>query len=166
LGERHEGWKVDLDSRGCHVGSSADGSRIVLQRVEIVGDARPDGRLRVDLTLVNDGYGRVIRKRPVRLAIARDGKALAKFDIPTRKLDLRTLASNMNETPSPFHFEFTLPRRLSSGPIALALRFRDPAPSLASQPAYALPLNSVDQDGNPVFDAPTGYNVIARFDLK
>jgi len=51
----------------------------------------------------------------------------------------------------------------SSGTISAALLIPDPAPSLTSQAAYALPLNSVDQNNNPVFDAATGYNVIATF---
>jgi hypothetical protein len=43
----------------------------------------------------------------------------------------------------------------------MALLFRDPSPSLSSQPAYALPLNSVDASHNSTFDPKTGYNLIA-----
>jgi hypothetical protein len=51
-----------------------------------------------------------------------------------------------------------------SGAVTLALLIADPAPSLTTQAAYALPLNSVDQGGHPVFDPATGYNVIGVFD--
>jgi hypothetical protein len=47
----------------------------------------------------------------------------------------------------------------------LALQFDDPAPSLSDQPAYALPLNSLDENGKSIFDAATGNNLIATLNI-
>jgi hypothetical protein len=54
----------------------------------------------------------------------------------------------------------TLPATLGSGPVSAALLIPDPAPSLSRHPAYALPLNSVNRNGNPIFDPASGYNFI------
>jgi len=48
----------------------------------------------------------------------------------------------------------------------MSLLIPDPAPSLTMQPAYALPLNSLDQNSNPIFDATTGYNLLATFNAN
>jgi len=156
-----------LQSEGCATSFyNRVGTRIVLRRVRIIGDATPGGRLCVAATMVNDGYGRVIRERPVTLVLIQNGKAVANIAVPISRMDLRTLASSMKEAPSTFRFEFTLPKTLPTELTSIALLFRDPAPSLSSQPAYALPLNSVDQNGNPIFDAATGYNLVATFDVN
>jgi hypothetical protein len=91
--------------------------------------------------------------------------AFLQGEVPTRKMDLRTLVSSQEETPATFRFEFTLPETLAVGPASLALIFRDPAPSLSTQPAYALPLNSVNENGASIFDAATGYNLVAAFNV-
>jgi len=156
-----------LEGEGCALSFyNKIGTRIVLREVKISGDAAPGGWLCVAATMVNDGYGRVIRPRPVTLVVLQDGKLVEKTDIPTRKLDLRKLVSSATEVPSTFYFEFRLPRDLHSGPVSLALIFHDPAPSLFHQPAYALPLNSLDDVGNPVFDPVYGINRIATFNVE
>lgn len=155
-----------LQSEGCAT-SFFDkvGTRIVLREGKVSGDATPGGWLCVEATMVNDGYGRVIRRRPVTLVVLQEGKLISKIRIPTRKMDLRKLVSSSPETPLTFHFEFRLPRRLNPGRVSLALIFHDPAPSLFHQPAYALPLNSLDRDGKPIFDPVYGINRIATFDV-
>jgi hypothetical protein len=142
------------------------GTRIVLREVNIRGDATPGGWLCVDAVMVNDGYGRVIRGRPVTLVVLQDGKLVSKRTIPLWKMDLRKLVSSSTETPTTFHFEFRLPQKLHSGPVSLALIFHDSAPSLFHQPAYALPLNSLDEQGNAIFDPVYGINRIAKFDVE
>lgn len=142
------------------------GTRIVLQQVKLTGDATPGGTLCVEITLVNDGYGRVIRERPVSVVLRQNGNDVAIISIPTEKLDLRSLESSLTEVRKTFHFEFTLPRTIAVGTTTMTLLFRDPAPTLTNQPEYALPLNSVDQNGEPVFEPTTGHNRIATFDIN
>jgi hypothetical protein len=141
------------------------GTRIVLQNVNVIGDAVPGGRLYVTAQTVNDGYGRVIRRRPATLVFLQDGIIVGRHEISTAELDLRTLQSAAIPTPVTFGFEATLPTQLHPGSVLLALLFSDPAPSLHSQPAYALPLNSLGPKGNSIFDVATGVNGIARFDI-
>jgi hypothetical protein len=139
------------------------GTRIVLQSATVSGDPVPGGRLHVAVTMVNAGYGRVIRRRPVTLVLAQQGKAVAKIEIPTSRIDLRTLASSPDSTPSTFHFTVVLPESLPPGRTQLGLVIHDPAPSLRHQAAYALPLNSLDSDGQEVFVAATGFNRLGAF---
>jgi len=69
--------------------------------------------------------------------------------------------------PQTVQLNVTLPATFpTSGAVSAALPFPDPAPSLTSQPAYALPLNSVDATHHPVFNPTTGYNVIATFNAE
>ncbi len=149
---------TELQSQGCaaffldHLGT-----RIVLQRAAISGNATPGGQLSVALTLINEGYGRVIRQRPVTLVLIQNGQTVAEFPVPLQNMDLRTLQSFTSET---FQFEFLLPATIQSGPTSVALLISDPAPSLSTDPAYALPLNSLDQNSRPIFDPSTGYNFI------
>jgi hypothetical protein len=107
--------------------------------------------------MINAGYGRVIRQRPVTLVLVQNGQTVAQIPIPVQNLDLRTLQSFTSET---FQFEAALPTTLQGGPVSVALMIPDPAPSLSSIPAYALPLNSLDQNNNPIFDPSSGYNYI------
>ena len=150
---------TELQNEGCALSFfSQVGTRIVLQRATIGGNATAGGQLSVSLTMTNAGYGRVIRARPVTLVLIQNGQTVAQIPVPLENMDLRTLQSFTSET---FQFGFTLPAALRSGPVSVALLIPDPAPSLTSDPAYALPLNSLDQDDNPIFDATTGYNFIA-----
>ena len=87
------------------------------------------------------------------MILAQEGKAVAKIEIPVSKIDLRALASSADPVPVTFRFDLVLPESLRPGPTAMGFVFHDPAPSLYHQAAYTLPLNSVGQDGNPVFDA-------------
>ena len=157
---------AELQTEGC-VQSFYNkvGTRIVLQNANIIGDATPGGKLYVAATMINQGYGRVIRRRPVRLVLLQNGQEVAKIGIPTARIDLRALASSANPVPSTFQFEVTLPGTLLPGPVSMALLFRDPAPTLSDQPQYALPLNSLDKDNEPIFDSATGGNLIATFDI-
>lgn len=156
-----------LQSEGCATSFfSQVGTRIVLQEVTLLGEASPSGRIYLTATMVNGGYGRVIRERSVYLVVLQEGKALANLAIPVADLDLRTLAASATPTPVTFAYEFTLPHSVASGQVSLALLIKDPAPTLSSQAAYALPLNSNDESDNPIFDASTGYNTIATFDVK
>jgi hypothetical protein len=142
------------------------GTRIVLQKVTIIGDPAPGGRLYLAATMVNDGYGRVIRPRPVKLVLIQNRETVAEIEIPIHKLDLRTLVSSEEPSPATFQLEFTLPESLPTEPTSVALMFRDPAPSSFSQPAYALPLNSVNENGNPIFYPAVGFNVVATFNIS
>jgi hypothetical protein len=156
-----------LENEGCALSFyNKVGTRIVLKQAKISGDATPGGKLCAELTLVNDGYGRVIRERPVAVVLRQNGKDIATIPIPTAELDLRTLVSGETEVPKTFHFEFSLPKTIATGTITMLLLFRDPVPTLANQAAYALPLNSLDQHGKPVFESTTGYNRIATFEIN
>ncbi len=153
-----------LDAIGCTPGFlNKVGTRIVLQSASINGDAAPGGALQIALTMVNAGYGRVVRARPAVLALVSNGSTIAQYSIPLGDLDLRTLASSATPVAHTFTLNVTLPTSLPSGQISAALLVPDPAPSLSGQPAFALPLNSVDGTGASIFDKNTGLNVFATF---
>jgi uncharacterized protein (TIGR03437 family) len=150
---------TELQKEGCGLSFfNQAGTRIVLQRAGIFGTPVPAGQLSVALTMTNAGYGRVIRSRPATLVLLQNGHAVAQIPVPLQSLDLRTLASFTAET---FQFSITLPTTLPAGPVDFALLIPDPAPSLSSSAAYALPLNSLDTSGNAIFDPSTGYNRLA-----
>jgi hypothetical protein len=140
------------------------GTRIELQNVVISGNPTANGQLQFGITLVNTGYGRVIRQRPATLVFVSAGNVVAQIPIAVSQMDLRQLASSSAPAPQTFQINVTLPPTFpSSAAIWVSLLIPDPAPSLTAQPAYALPLNSVDQSSNPIFDPATGYNLIATF---
>jgi hypothetical protein len=156
-----------LQSEGCATAFyNRIGTRIELQNLNIIGSATPGGRLYVAATMVNAGYGRVIRRRPVTLILLQNGEVVEKIKLRTDQIDLRTLASSANPVPSTFGFQFVLPEKLLPGPISIGLFIHDPAPSLSLQPAYALPLNSLDENNKPIFDPVTGFNQIATVDIN
>jgi hypothetical protein len=139
------------------------GTRIELQRATIIGNPTPGGTLFVSLTMVNTGYGRVVRARPATVVLTSSGTVVAQLPIGLQNLDLRQLAASSPPTPQTFQFTVTLPSSLPSGPVSASLLVPDPAPSLSSQAAYALPFNSVDQTGRAIFNSTTGYNAIGSF---
>jgi hypothetical protein len=150
---------TELQAEGC--GSSfynKVGTRIVLDNAVITGNPIPGGQLALTLTLTNAGYGRVLRARPVTVVLIQNQQAFAQIPIPLQDVDLRTLHSFASGT---FQTNITLPSALQGGPLSVALWIPDPGPSLASQPVYALPLNSVDQASQPIFDVNTVYNYVA-----
>jgi hypothetical protein len=159
---------TELQNEGCALSFyNRVGTRIELQKSMIDGYPTAGGQLAVGVTLVNTGFGRVIRPRPASLVFLSNGKVIAQSSIALSAMDLRQLASSATPASQTFPLSVKLPGTFpTSGPITLALLIADPAPSLNTQAAYALPLNSVDQDGNPVFDPATGYNVIGVFDAE
>ncbi len=155
---------TELENEGCaEYFYNKVGTRIVLETMDIDGDASPGGQLSLALTMVNAGYGRVIRQRPATLVLLQNDRVATKIPIPLSNMDLRTLQSS---GPATFQFEFRLPTTLTSGPVSMELLIPDPAPSLSAQAAYALPLNSLDQHLHPIFDRATGYNMLAVFDVN
>jgi uncharacterized repeat protein (TIGR01451 family) len=159
---------TELQSEGC--GSSflnMVGTRIELQGATIIGNPTPNGQLFVALTLANTGFGRVIRARPATLVFSSGGNVVAQIPVALSDMDLRQLGSSSPPTPQAFQFTITLPATFpSSGQISMSLLIPDPAPSLTTQPAYALPLNSLDQSSNAIFAPATGYNLIAIFNAN
>ena len=129
-----------------------------------VPDPTANGQLYVAMTLVNKGYGRVIRQRPATIVLASKGTTLAHFSLPVATLDLSSLASAVNQAASTFETTLTIPVGFPAGQsVSLYLFVPDPAPSLTNQAAYALPLNSLNANSQPVFDPTTGYNLLATF---
>jgi Domain of unknown function (DUF4874)/Domain of unknown function (DUF4832) len=137
---------------------SKAGTRIVLQRAVLSGTVQPGSTMTAALTFVNDGYGRVMRVRPVTLVL-RSGTTILS-SAPVASIDLRTLAPARQPVAKTFTFAFTLPSTLPKGKITASLFIADPAPSLRAMPAYALPLNSHGPNGE-IFDAATGLNAFA-----
>jgi hypothetical protein len=151
-----------LQSQGCALSFlNKVGTRIEARSLTLSGNATPGGVLHASLTLVNAGYGRVIRARPVSVVLSANGSVLQRTQIALSQLDLRLLAAAPQPAARTFAFDVPLPVTLPSQPVSLSLLIPDPAPSLTASPAYALPLNSLDQGGQPVFDAATGYNQLA-----
>jgi len=159
---------TELQNEGCALSFyNMAGTRIELQQATIVGNPTPNGELYLALTLVNTGYGRVIRQRPVTLIFTSNGNIVAQMPISVSNMDLRQLSSSSPLAPQTFQMNVTLPPTFpSSGSVSAAVLIPDPAPTLTSQPAYALPLNSIDQNSNPVFNAVTGYNQFATFNAN
>jgi hypothetical protein len=137
------------------------GTRIALQSATLSGNPVAGGTLTGTVTLVNAGYGRVVRARPATLVLLSNGTVLART--AAASIDPRTLASSPSPLPATYPFTLTLPATLPSGVLTLALYLADPATSLTALPAYALPLNSLDGSGNPVFNPATGNNTLLTF---
>jgi len=156
---------TELQNEGCALSFyNKVGTRVELQKATIIGNPTPNGQLYVAITLANTGYGRVIRPRPASLVFVSNGNVVAQIPIALTNLDLRQLTSSATPVSQTFQFNVTLPGTFpSSGSVSATLLIPDPAPSLTSLPAYALPLNSLDQNNSPVFNPTTGYNVIATF---
>jgi hypothetical protein len=157
--------KAELQNEGCALSFyNKVGTRIEIQKTTVIGNPRANGQLYVAMTLVNKGYGRVIRQRSVIVVFASEGATLARFLLPIGTLDLRSLASAVNPSASTFETTLTLPAGFPRGKsVSLYLFVPDPAPSLTSQARYALPLNSLNANSKPVFDSTTGYNLLATF---
>jgi hypothetical protein len=163
LNDNPPGIWAALQSNGCGLSFlNKVGTRIELQSATVVGNPTAGGSLFVGLTMVNAGYGRVMRARPATLVFTANDNVVGEVLISLATLDLRQLASRGG--PKTFPFTITLPSGIPSGvPISVALRIPDPAPSLNAQAVYALPLNSVDSNGRGIFDNVTGLNTIATF---
>jgi hypothetical protein len=159
---------TQLENEGCALSFyNKVGTRIELQEVTIDGNPSANGQLHLALTLANTGYGRVIRPRPVTLLLVSAGKIVANFPISLANMDLRQLEASATPVSQTYKINVTLPPAFpSSGAVSAVLLIPDPAPSLTPQPAYALPLNSLDQNDNPIFDPTTGYNLIATFNAE
>lgn len=154
----------NLVAQGCALSFlNKAGTRIELQDMTMTGEAVPGGTLHFEVTLRNAGYGRVIRARPATVVLSAGGSVLRQTPLLLSQLDLRVLASSAAPVPVRFGFDLLLPGTLPPGTLSVSLVIPDPAPSLSADPAYALPFNSVDAAGNPVFDSRTGWNQLARF---
>jgi Domain of unknown function (DUF4874)/Domain of unknown function (DUF4832) len=156
---------ASLQAQGCALSFyNKTGTRIELRSATIAGRPAPNGQLTIGLTMVNAGFGRVIRARPATVVVLVDGNVAARAPLALAALDLRQLTSAPTPQAQTFQFTVTLPPTFPTTDQAwVALLFPDPAPSLTSQAAYALPLNSVDATHHPVFDPTTGYNIIGSF---
>jgi hypothetical protein len=163
LNDNPPGIWAALQNNGCGLSFlNKVGTRIELQSATMLGDPTAGGSLVVALTMLNAGYGRVIRARPATLVLASNGIVIAELPISLDELDLRQLAARAG--PKILQFPVTLPSSLPSGSsISLSLRIPDPAPSLTRQAAYALPLNSNDRNGRAIFDPTTGLNMLGSF---
>ncbi len=133
------------------------GTRIVLDRAVVTGAIAAGGTLHASITMENDGFGRVVRERPIYALTLVNGTPIARTTVTT--VDLRTLRSADPPVQSTFSFDIPLPNRVPDGVLSLALYVADPADPASA--AYALPLNSVDSNGNEIFDGVTGYNTFA-----
>lgn len=156
---------TEIQNEGCLLSFfNKVGTRIELQKVTITGNPAANGQLQLGITLANTGYGRVIRPRPVTLLFVSGTTVAAQFSIPLTTLDLRQLTAS---SPQTFPVTVTLPSTFpTTGSISAVLLIPDPASSLTTQPAYALPLNSLDSKNNSVFDPKTGYNLLATFNAQ
>jgi hypothetical protein len=140
------------------------GTRIELQKAVLIGNSSANSSMSVALTMVNAGYGRVMRERPVTLVFLSNGAVVGQVPVSLQDLDLRQLVASSAMTPKTFQFTVTLPASLPPGrAVTVALAIPDPAPSLTPQAVYNLPLNSLDANGRAIFDSTTGYNTIGAF---
>jgi hypothetical protein len=156
---------TELQNEGCLLSFlNMVGTRIELQNATVIGNPTANGQLYIGLTLANTGYGRVIRQRPSTILLLSGTTIVAQFPLSLSTMDLTQIASSATPVPLIFETTVTLPSDFPAGQtISAVLLAPDPAPSLASQPAYALPLNSLDSSNSPVFNPATGYNLFATF---
>jgi hypothetical protein len=159
---------TELQNEGCALTFyNRVGTRIELEEASIEGNPTANGQLAIGITLINTGFGRVIRPRPASLVWVSGGQVIAQSPIALSAMDLRQVAPSATPAAQKFQFNVALPPTFpSSGSITAALLIPDPAPSLTTQAAYALPLNSVDQKNDPIFDPATGFNVLGTFDAE
>jgi hypothetical protein len=159
---------TELEDEGCALSFyNKVGTRIELKEATIDGSPSANGRLHLVLTLANTGFGRVIRPRPVTLLFVSSGRVVAQFPIALADMDLRQLKASATTVPQTYLIDVTMPPTFpTSGSVSAVLLIPDPVPSLGPQPAYALPLNSLDQNDNPIFDPATGFNLIATFNAE
>jgi len=159
---------TELQNEGCGLSFyNKVGTRIEIDKAVLIGNPTANGQLYLALTLSNTGYGRVIRPRPVTILLLSGSNVIAQFPLSITTMDLTTLAASASPVSETFETTLTLPSGFTSGQTIEAVLFApDPAPSLTAQPAYALPLNSVDSNSNPVFDPSTGYNQFASFESQ
>ena len=156
---------TELQNEGCALSFyNKVGTRIELEKATVIGNPTANGQLYVGITLANTGYGRVIRQRPATILLLSGTSPVAQFPLPLATMDLTQLASSSTPAAQTFETTVTLPGNFPPGQaISAVLLVPDPAASLSSQPAYALPLNSVDSGQKAVFDPATGYNLLASF---
>lgn len=160
---------VFLKSEGCDTSFyNKVGVRIELHKATLTPEPASGRGLDLAVTLANAGYGRVVRPRPAKAVFLLDGRPAAETPIPLPDLDLRQLQPAAKPAWQTFNIHLRLPEDFREGRSAIALVFPDPAPSLEAKPAYALPLNSIDDETqSPVFDSATGYNlIIPDFDAR
>ena len=158
---------AELEDEGCALSFyNKVGVRIELHTVTVIGNPVSGGRLDLAVTLSNAGYGNVKRPRPAKVIFVSNGSQVAEIPVPLADLDLRKLKSAPKPAWRTFEIHLQLPADFRlDGSSLIALVFPDPAPSLNSNPAYALPLNSIeDSNSISIFDPTTGYNVVAHFD--
>ena len=145
------------------------GVRIELHEATAMESPKSEGRLDLAVTLSNAGYGRVIRPRPAKVVFLSHGRPVGESSIPIADLDLRELQPAAKPARRTFTLHLHPPADFHlDGQSAIALVFPDPAPPLRANPAYALPLNSLeDKNHAAVFDPATGYNlIIANMDAS
>ncbi len=159
---------AELQNEGCALNFyNKVGTRIEVQQVTVSGTPSASGQFTVGMKLVNTGYGRVIRQRHATLLLLSGGTVVAQYPLALSTMDLTQLASAATPVAQTFQASVTLPASLTAGQVyTLALSVPDPATSLSSQAAYALPLNSMDAYGQAIFNSATGYNQLALFQAR
>jgi hypothetical protein len=144
------------------------GTRIEIQSALLLARSGTNAPLRVELALVNTGYGRVIRARPVTLVLSRGNSEVSRTTIPLAQLDLRELKAGFG--PQVFAFDLNVPVDIglaaAAGALTASLWIPDSAASLTPQPTYALPLNSVAGTSQDVFLPATGLNQLGNILLQ
>jgi len=108
--------QTELENEGCALSFyNKVGTRIEIQNATVIGNPKTNGQLYVAMTLVNKGYGRVIRQRSAMVVFASKGTTLAQFPLPVETLDLSSLASAANPSASTFETALTLPAGFPRG---------------------------------------------------
>ena len=126
------------------------GYRFVLRNMQISEEVKPGGVLHLVLTLHNVGFGSLFNPRDVEL-ILQNGSTMVAAPI---FCDPRRWESGSEQT---LDLYFRIPATLPEGYYAVKLNLPDPAPSLRSNPLYAIRFAN-----EGVWEAATGYNVLTQ----
>ncbi|WP_448642068.1 DUF4832 domain-containing protein [Geodermatophilus sp. URMC 63] len=131
-------------SAGLTTAARSLGYRLRLVSGSFPATARPGQTVRVQLTLTNDGYAAPLTDRPVDV-VFRQGDQTVSVPVP---LHVRELTPGVTRT-----VQLDVPAPTAPGAWALSLALPDDAPSLASDPAYAVRLAN-----QGLWDPATGRN--------
>lgn len=150
LEDVYEKWrKSTYDGMNAHAYISMKlGYRFVLKNVQISEYAPQGGTMRLDLRLVNDGFGHLLQRKKFEIVLKRGSEVhRAAIDEDARMWD--------KNVPITRSYRFRLPAAIATGDWDVYLGLSSPFEGLANVPAYAVQFSNEN-----VWDSALGLNKI------